>query len=133
MSSFYILEISTFLVASFENIFSHSAGCLSFCLWFPFAVQKLLVGPISLFFIIIFITLGGRSKKIVLWFMPKSVLRMRLTFLKVIRKSELGHEIKDVHRYLNLTIGSSCYSAGSANIPLRNELNWMKANDLPWF
>lgn len=65
--------------------------------------------------------------------MPKSVLRMRLTFLKAIRKSELGHEIKDVHRYLNLTTGSSCYSAGSSNIPLRNELNWMKANDLPWF
>ena len=31
LSDLYILES----VASFANIFSHSAGCFSFCLWFP--------------------------------------------------------------------------------------------------
>ena len=35
MSCLYNLEIKSLWVASFANIFSHSVGRLSFCLWFP--------------------------------------------------------------------------------------------------
>ena len=42
MSCLYILEINPLSAVSFANIFSHSEGRPSFCLWFPFAVQKFL-------------------------------------------------------------------------------------------
>ena len=64
------------MVASFANIFSHSEGCLFILFMVSFAVHKLL----SLFrsclfiFVFIFITLGSRSKKILLRFMSKNVL-----------------------------------------------------------
>jgi len=35
MSYLYILEIKPLSVALFANIFSHSVGCFSFCVWFP--------------------------------------------------------------------------------------------------
>ena len=41
-----------------------------------FAVQKLLITYICLFFVFISITLGSGSKRILLWFMSKSVLPM---------------------------------------------------------
>ena len=65
-------------VASFANIFSHSEGCLLVLFMVSFAVQKLLSFIRSHLFIFVFIsiTLGGGSKKILLWFMSKSVLPM---------------------------------------------------------
>ena len=78
MSCLYILEINPLSVDSFANIFSHSEGCL-----FIFFIVSLLcksfyvsLGVICLFIFLISITLGGGSKKILLWFMSKSVLPM---------------------------------------------------------
>ena len=78
MSCLYILEINPLSVASFENIFSHSKGCFFTLFMDSFAVQKLLSLTRShlFIFVFIFITLGGGSKKILLWFMSKSVLSM---------------------------------------------------------
>ena len=78
MSCLYILEINPLSVASFANIFSHSEGCLFILFMVSFAVQKLWSFIRSHLFIFIFIsiTLGGGSKKILLWFMSKSVLPM---------------------------------------------------------
>ena len=63
---------------SFANIFSHSEGCLFVLFMVSFAVQKLWSFIRSQWFIFVFIsiTLGGGSKKILLWFMSKSVLPM---------------------------------------------------------
>ena len=76
MSCLYILEINPLSVASFANIFSHSLGCLFILFMVPFAVQKLLSFLRSHLFIFVFIliTLGGGSKRILLWFMSYSVL-----------------------------------------------------------
>ena len=65
-------------VVSFAIIFSHSEGCLFTLLIVSFAVQKLLSLIRSHLFIFVFIsiTLGGGSKKILLWFMSLSVLPM---------------------------------------------------------
>ena len=62
-------------VVSFANIFSHSESCLFVLFMVSFAVQKLLSLIKSHLFIFVFIsiTLGGGSKKILLWFMSKSV------------------------------------------------------------
>ena len=71
MSCLYILEINPLSVASFANIFSHSEGCL-FVLFMVFiAVQKLLSFIRSHLFTFVFIaiSLGGGSKRILLWFM----------------------------------------------------------------
>ena len=75
MSCLYILEINPLSVASFANIFSHSEGCLLVLFMVSFAVQKLLslLRSHLFIFVFIFITLGGGSKKILLWFMSKSV------------------------------------------------------------
>ena len=64
----YILEIKPLSVASFASIFSYSMGCLFILFRVSFAVQK----PLSLIrshlfiFVIIVITLGGGSEKILL-------------------------------------------------------------------
>ena len=78
MSCLYILEINPLLVASFENIFSHSEGCLFILFMVSFAVQKLLslIRSHLFIFVFIFITLGGGSKKILLQFTSKRVLPM---------------------------------------------------------
>ena len=57
-------------VISFANIFSHSVGCLFVLFMVSFAVQKLLsLIRFQLFiFVLLFITLGGGSKKILLRF-----------------------------------------------------------------
>ena len=48
------LEINPLPFASFENIFSHSDGCLFVLLMFSFAVQKILSFIRSRFFIFVF-------------------------------------------------------------------------------
>ena len=75
MSCLYILKINPLSVVSFANIFSHSEGCLFFLFIVSFAVQKLLSLIKSHLFIFVFIsvTLGVGSKKILLWFMSRSV------------------------------------------------------------
>ena len=72
MNCLYILEVNPLSLTSFANIFFHSKGCLSVSFMVSFAVQKLLIR--FHLFIFIFITLGGGSKKILLQFMPKSIL-----------------------------------------------------------
>ena len=68
ISCLYILEINPLSVDSFANIFSHSEGCLLVLFMVYFAVQKLLSLIRSPLFIFVFISisLGGRSKKILL-------------------------------------------------------------------
>ena len=76
MNYLYILEINPLLIPSFANIFFSFCG-LSFHFFFivSFAMQKLLSLIRSHWFIfVIFITLGGGSKKILLQFMSKCVL-----------------------------------------------------------
>ena len=78
MSCLCILEINPFSVDSFANIFPHSEGCLFILFIVSFAVKKLLSFIRSHLFIFVFIsiTLRGESKKILLWFMSKSVFPM---------------------------------------------------------
>ena len=68
MSCLYILEINPLSVLSFENIFSHSEGCLFILFMVSFSVQKLLSLIKSHLFTFVFIsvTVGGGSKKILL-------------------------------------------------------------------
>ena len=78
MSCLCILEINPLSFASFANIFFHYEGCLFILLIVSFVVQKLLslISSHLFIFVFIFITLGGGSKKILLWFMSESVLPM---------------------------------------------------------
>ena len=78
MSCLYVLEINPLSVASFANIFSHYEGCLLILFMVSFVVQKLLslIKSQLFIFVFIFITLGGRLKKILLQFVSKSVLPM---------------------------------------------------------
>ena len=78
MSCLYILEINPFSVASFANIFSHFKGCLFILCMVSFAVQKLLSFVRSHLFTFVFISISleDGSKRILLWFMSKSVLPM---------------------------------------------------------
>ena len=78
VSCLYILEINPLSVALFANIFSHSEGCHFVLLMVSFAAQKLLslIRSHLFIFVFIFITLGGGSKKILLWFMSKNVFLM---------------------------------------------------------
>ena len=74
MSCLYILEINPLSVDSFANISSHSEGCLFVLFMVSSAGQKLLSFIKSQLFIFVFISisLGGGSKRILLWFMSKS-------------------------------------------------------------
>ena len=76
MSCLYILEINPFSIASFANIFYHSEGFLFLLFIVSVAVKKLLSFIRCHLFIFVFIciTLEGRSKKTLLWFMSKKVL-----------------------------------------------------------
>ena len=78
MSSLYILEIYPLSVVSFAIIFSHSEGCLFTLLIVSIAAPKLLSLIRSHLFTLVFIsiTLGGGSRRILLWFMSLSVLPM---------------------------------------------------------
>ena len=71
MSCLYILEINPLSVDSFANIYSHSESCLFILFMVPFAVQTLLSFIRSHLFIFVFISisLGGGSKRILLWCM----------------------------------------------------------------
>ena len=62
-------------VNSFANIFSHSVSCLFVLFTVSFTVQKLLslIKSDLFFFVFIFLTLGGESEKILLWFMSESI------------------------------------------------------------
>ena len=73
MSCLYILKINPLLVALFANIFFRSVGCLFILFMVSFAVQKLLSLIRSHLFIFAFISisLGERSKKILLRFMSE--------------------------------------------------------------
>ena len=73
MSCLYILEIKALPVTLFANIFSHSVSCLFVLFMISFAVQKLLSLITSHLFIFVFIsiTLGDRSRKILLQFMSE--------------------------------------------------------------
>ena len=65
MSCLYILSINLLLVILLANIFSHSVGCLFALLMVSLAVQKVLSFMRShwFIFVLIFFTLGNRSKK----------------------------------------------------------------------
>ena len=65
-------------VHSFAKIFSHSVGCLFILFRVSFTVQKLvsLIKSHLYSFILIVITLGGGSEKILLWFKSESVWPM---------------------------------------------------------
>ena len=78
MSCLYILEMNPLSVVSLANIFSHSEGCLFVFFMVSFAVQKLLslIKSHLFSFVSISVTLGGGSKKILLWFTSKSVFPM---------------------------------------------------------
>ena len=78
MSCLYLVEINPLSVTSFANIFYHSEGYLFVLFMVSFAVQKLLSFIRSHLFILVFISisLGGGSKRILLWFMSQSVLPM---------------------------------------------------------
>ena len=84
MSCLYILEINPLSVASFANIFSHSEDCIFVWFMVSFAVQKLLslIRSHLFIFVFIFITLGGGSKNILLWFMSKRVFPIVFFFLR---------------------------------------------------
>ena len=75
-----ILEINPLSVVSFTIIFFHSQ--LYLCIFFivSFAVQKLLslIRPHLFIFVFILIILEGGSKRILLWFMSKKLLKENL-------------------------------------------------------
>ena len=76
MSCSYMLDINPLLVISFADIFSQLVSCLFVLSVVFLAVQKVLNLIKSHLFIYTFIsfTVGERSKKILLWFISKSVL-----------------------------------------------------------
>ena len=73
MSYLWILNTNPLSVASFANIFSQYVGCLFVLFMISFAVQKLLSLITSHLFIFVFIsiTVGERSRKILLQFMSE--------------------------------------------------------------
>ena len=115
MSCLYILEINPSSISSFANIFSHSVGCLFISFMVSFAMQKLL-GLIRSYlfnFVFISITLGDRSKKILLQFMlpiffSRSFIVSILTKYKVFRSSRCGSEeinLTSIHKDVGLIPG----------------------------
>ena len=76
MNCLCILEFKPSSVASFENIFSHSIGCLFGFLMVSFAVQKLvsLIRSQQFIFVFIYIALGDRPKKTFEQLMSENVL-----------------------------------------------------------
>ena len=73
MSSFCILDINPLSVTLMADIFFHLVSCLFILFMISFAVQKLLSLIKSYLFLFSLLSLG-RSEKILLWFMLKSVL-----------------------------------------------------------
>ena len=73
---FVLLEVNPMSVVWLANIFSHSKDCLFIWFMVSFALQKFLSLIRYYLFILLLFSLGGRSKKILLWFMSKGVLPM---------------------------------------------------------
>ena len=97
-----MLELNPLLVAWFADIFSHPVGYLFILFMVSFAVQKLLsLIRFHLFiFVFIYITLGDKSKKIIMQFMSKSVLPVfssRSIIIRVLHKSLVHFEFIFVH------------------------------------
>ena len=78
VSCLYILKIKPLSVTLFENIFSHSVGCLFVLFMVCFAVKNILSLIRSHLFIFAFISiaLGDWAMRTLLWFMSESVLSM---------------------------------------------------------
>ena len=76
MGHLYILEIMVLSDASFKNIFFQPVGCFSFLFMVSFAVPKhlSLFRPHWFIFVLISITLGVGSRKILLWSISKGIL-----------------------------------------------------------
>ena len=74
MSYLCILEINPLSVTSCASIFSHSVGFVLFLVSFVVKIFLGLIRSYLFIFVLIFITLGSRSEKILLWFMSESVL-----------------------------------------------------------
>ena len=77
-SCLYILELNPLSVASFAIISSHFQSCLFILFIVPLTVEKLwhLIRSRLFIFVLFSMTLGDGSKRILLWFMSKSVLRI---------------------------------------------------------
>ena len=93
MSYLYILEMNSFSVTSFADIFSHSTACLFILFTVSFAVQELacLVRSHSFIFALISIALGDWPKKTLLWFISENVLPMFSSKSFIVSLKSLGH------------------------------------------
>ena len=107
MICLYILEINPLSIDSFANIFSHSEGCLFVLFMVSFVVQKLWSFIRSHLFIFVFIsiTLRDGSKKILLWFMSKSVHPMFSSKSFIVSGLNLGLE-SILSLFLCIVLGS---------------------------
>ena len=76
MSCLWILDSNPLTVVLFAIIFSHSKHCLFTSFIVSFAVRKFLIRSHLFILVVIPITLGGGSKRILLWFRSYSVLLM---------------------------------------------------------
>ena len=74
MYCLYILDIIPFSIILFANIFSYSVDCLFILCIISFALQKILIGFHLISCTFVSFALGDRFKKILLWFMSKSIL-----------------------------------------------------------
>ena len=85
MSCLYILEINPVSIDSFADIFYHSEGCLFVLFVVSFAVQKLwsFIRSHLFTFVFISISLGGGSKRILLWFMSYTPGLIKNNFIVV--------------------------------------------------
>lgn len=70
------LEINPLVLTSFANIFSHSIDCLYILLVVSFYMQNILIRSHLFIFNFVYINIEDKSKKVLLWFMLKSVLPM---------------------------------------------------------
>ena len=73
MSCLYVLKIKPLSVASFENILSHSVGCLFVLIMVSFSLQKLVSLIRSHLFLLSFL-LPWNTKKARVQFMSENVL-----------------------------------------------------------
>ena len=78
-----MLDINTWLVMAFANIFSHSVCCVFVLLMVSFAVQKLLhlIKSHLLIFVFISIILGEESKKIAVIYVKEYSVYVFLCFI----------------------------------------------------
>ena len=72
---FINLELNPLSVALFANIFSHSVGC-PFIFFYGFLYSAKALKSHLFIFVFLYITYRNGTKKILLWFMSKSVLHM---------------------------------------------------------